>query len=158
MKEKIKDTIVDLLLDGVKNKLDSVKENYKYRNNTKENNSINNNKLLPSTIKKKIINSELSKANSMIYNNGNIRTLNQYIHGIQVVNNKSNDKIKSNSTQKNNKTIFKNKQKINTNNNYKPFNGLKKEENFVIGNFVPKNDINLDEGNYLKFKKKINIK
>ena len=29
MKEKIKDTIVDLLLDGVKEKLDSVKENYK---------------------------------------------------------------------------------------------------------------------------------
>ena len=139
-------------------KLENKIENIKYRNNTKENNSINNNKLLPSTIKKKIINSELSKANSMIYNNGNIRTLNQYIHGIQVVNNKSNDKIKSNSTQKNNKTIFKNKQKINTNNNYKPFNGLKKEENFVIGNFVPKNDINLDEGNYLKFKKKINIK
>lgn len=31
MKEKIKDTIVDLLLDGVKNKLDSVKEDYKWR-------------------------------------------------------------------------------------------------------------------------------
>ena len=31
MKEKIKDTIVDLLLDGVKNKLDSVKENYKWQ-------------------------------------------------------------------------------------------------------------------------------
>lgn len=31
MKEKIKDTIVDLLLDGVKEKLDSVKENYKWQ-------------------------------------------------------------------------------------------------------------------------------
>lgn len=29
MKEKIKDTIVDLLFDGVKEKLDCVKENYK---------------------------------------------------------------------------------------------------------------------------------
>ena len=29
MKEKIKDNIVDLLLDDVKEKLDSVKENYK---------------------------------------------------------------------------------------------------------------------------------
>ena len=31
MKEKIKDTLVDLLLDGVKKKLDSVKENYKWQ-------------------------------------------------------------------------------------------------------------------------------
>ena len=31
MKEKIKDNIVDLLLDGVKEKLDSVKENYKWQ-------------------------------------------------------------------------------------------------------------------------------
>lgn len=31
MKEKIKDTIVDLILDGVKGKLDSVKENYKWQ-------------------------------------------------------------------------------------------------------------------------------
>ena len=31
MKEKIKDTVVDLLLDGVKEKLDSVKENYKWQ-------------------------------------------------------------------------------------------------------------------------------
>ena len=31
MKEKIKDTVVDLLLDGVKDKLDSVKENYKWQ-------------------------------------------------------------------------------------------------------------------------------
>ena len=29
MKEKIKDTVVDILLDGVKEKLDSVKGNYK---------------------------------------------------------------------------------------------------------------------------------
>ena len=31
MKEKIKDTIVDLLLDGVKEKIDSVKEDYKWQ-------------------------------------------------------------------------------------------------------------------------------
>lgn len=31
MKEKIKDTIADLLLDGVKKKLDSVKEDYKWQ-------------------------------------------------------------------------------------------------------------------------------
>ena len=31
MKEKIKDTIADLLLDGVKEKLDSMKEDYKWQ-------------------------------------------------------------------------------------------------------------------------------
>ncbi len=117
------------------------KENIKYRPNSKEKES-NNNRIISSSIKKKLLNPELNK---VIFNG-------------KTLNNLTNNKKKSNSTQKNsqkNNLIFKSNQKSNT--NYKSFNILKRDDNLIVTNYIPKNDINVDEINYLKFKKKNNL-
>ena len=117
------------------------KENIKYRPNSKEKES-NNNRIISSSIKKKLLNTELNK---VIFNG-------------KTLNNLTNNKKKSNSTQKNsqkNNLIFKSNQKSNT--NYKSFNILKRDDNLIVTNYIPKNDINVDEINYLKFKKKNNL-
>ena len=117
------------------------KENIKYRPNSKEKES-NNNRIISSSIKKKLLNPELNK---VIFNG-------------KTLNNLTNNKKKSNSTQKNsqkNDLIFKSNQKSNT--NYKSFNILKRDDNLIVTNYIPKNDINVDEINYLKFKKKNNL-
>ena len=131
----------------------SDKKDIKYSANSKEKEKENNNnRIIESSIKKKLLNPELNK---LLYNG---KTLNN------ITNNKlSNDKKKSNSTQKNshkntqknNNLIFKSNQKSNT--NYKSFNILRRDDNLIVTNYIPGNDINIDELNYLKFKKKNNI-
>ena len=130
---------INLNLNNNKNIELNIKKDYiKYRPNSKEKES-NNNKIISSSIKKKLLNPELNK---VVFNG-------------KTLNNITNNKKKSNSTQKNNNLIFKSNKKNNT--NYKSFNILKRDDNLIVTNYIPKNDINVDEINYLKFKKKNNL-
>ena len=134
---------INLNLNNNKNIELNIKKDYiKYRPNSKEKEN-NNNKIISSSIKKKLLNPELNK---VVFNG-------------KTLNNITNNKKKSNSTQKNsqknNNLIFKSNQKNNT--NYKSFNILKRDDNLIVTNYIPKNDINVDEINYLKFKKKNNL-
>jgi len=110
---------------------------------TNNNNTIvydeHDNILIAGFIKKKIINPDF-----YLNHNSTFKSLNQYGKG-----NNSNKNItkKLNYSQKNNK----------------PYNNIKKKENrtaenLILNNYIPQNDINVDENNYLLLKKKINFK
>ena len=130
-----------LNINNNKIELISLKDNIKYISNSKEKEN-NNNRIIATSIKKKLLNPELNKV----------------LFSGKTLNNMTNNKKKSNSTQKNsqknNNLILKGNQKNNT--NYKSFNILKRDDNLIVTNYIPK-DINVDEINYLKFKKKNHI-
>ena len=120
-------------------KVNPVTQKMAKTNNNTIVNPDHDNKLIAGFIKKKIINPDFN-----INHNTTYKSLNQYAKG----NNSS-------------KNITK-KQNYSQNNN-KPYNNIKKNENrtaenLILNNFIPQNDINVDENNYLLLKKKINFK
>ena len=146
----------------------NIRKNYNNEQNPLKQNKIGSNEI--SNLKNRIISGKENKklksqqTNFISVNiyNPTLDSFGQYIQTINYKitnNNNSNSKKKANSSnQKNNKYILK--QNINSP-TFKGNSGIRKEEARTIenmfnnlNNYVPKNDINVDETNYLSLQKK----
>ena len=159
----------DIKNDTNKNNLNNNKSSTMINFTNKKMNEQNlniNNQIINSTIKKIDLNqnAKINKNN----NRENIKVIAGQIKKKFLINNQNNSNSNSNLMAYNNTSKALGLQKINKNNKKtnsanrvytsNSHKGEKSTENFILYSFIPRNDINVDEKNYLKLMEKNNIK